>query len=132
MITKASRNELLQNIKDSYKTAMLTVAIVTNTTDHTNLNKRAHRSNGNMQKHPAMHNLMTSMTHHTSRTQPGPTVTTATNTTSCSTVSGYFMQRLNMETETPKHKTLNNALVPKNEVLSITWKLSVNHAPSHT
>ena len=34
-----------------------------------------------------------------------------------------------METETPKHKTLNNALVPMNEVLSTTWKLSVNHTP---
>ena len=52
MITKASHNELLQNIKDSYKTAMLVVAIVTNMTDRTNLNKRAHTSNGNMQKHP--------------------------------------------------------------------------------
>ena len=39
MITKASHNELLQNIKDAYKTAMLAVTIVTNTTDHTNLNK---------------------------------------------------------------------------------------------
>ena len=39
MITKASRNELLQNIKDSYKTAMLVVAKVTNMTDHINLNK---------------------------------------------------------------------------------------------
>ena len=31
--------------------------------------------------------------------------------------------------ETPEHKTLNNALVTTNEVLSITWKFSVNHAP---
>ena len=52
MITKASHNVLLQNIKDSYKTAMLAVAIATNMTDRTNLNKRAHTSNGNMQKHP--------------------------------------------------------------------------------
>ena len=37
-----------------------------------------------------------------------------------------------MEMETPEHKTLNNALVTTNEVLSITWKFSVNHAPSHT
>ena len=35
-ITKASRNELLQNIKDSYKTTILVIAIVTNTKDHTN------------------------------------------------------------------------------------------------
>ena len=38
-ITKASHNELLQNIRDSYKTATLAVAIATNMTDHTNLNK---------------------------------------------------------------------------------------------
>ena len=56
-ITKASHNELLQNIKDSYKTATLVVAIVTNMTDCTNLNKRAHMSNGNMQKHPDMQKL---------------------------------------------------------------------------
>ena len=39
------------------------------------------------------------------------------------------MQRPNMETKTPKHKTLNNALVTTNEALSITCKYSVNHAP---
>ena len=75
---------------------------------------------------------MTSTTDCTSRTHPGSTVTAATSTTSCNTVSIYFMQRPNTETETPKHKTLNNALVPENEVLSTTWKLSINHAPSHT
>ena len=68
----------------------------------------------------------------TNRSHPGPTVTVTTSTTSCSIVSASFMQRPNMETETPEHKTLNNALVTTNEVLSITWKLSVNHAPSHT
>ena len=71
------------------------------------------------------------MTDRTSCTHPGPTVTMATNTTSCSTVFVYFTQRPNTETETPEHKTLNNALVPENEALSTTWKLSVNHAP-HT
>ena len=72
----------------------------------------------NIQAHK---NLMMSMTDHTSHTHPGPTVTAATCTTSCSTVSIYFMQRPNTETETAKHKTLNNALVPKNKVLSITY-----------
>ena len=46
-ITKASHNGLLQNIKDFYKTAKLAVEIATNTMDRTNLNKRAHTSNGN-------------------------------------------------------------------------------------
>ena len=72
MITKASHNELLQNIKDYYKTAMLVVAIVTNTTDRTNLNKQAHTSNGNMQKHPGTQKLNDeydgSYQSHTSRT----------------------------------------------------------------
>ena len=69
---------------------------------------------------------MMSMADHTSHTHPGPTVTAATNTTSCSTVSINFMQRPNTEMETPEHKTLNNILVPMNEVLSTTWKLSVH------
>ena len=73
-----------------------------------------------------------SMTNHTSRSHPGPTVTATTSTTSCSIVSASFTQRPNTETETPEHKTLNNTLDTTNEVLSITWKLSVNHAPSHT
>ena len=75
---------------------------------------------------------MTSMMNRTSRSHPGPTVTATTSTTSCSIVSANFTQRPNTETETPEHKTLNNALVTTNEVLSITWKFSVNHAPSHT
>ena len=31
--------------------------------------------------------------------------------------------------ETPEHKTLNNALVLRNEVLNSTWKLSASHTP---
>ena len=62
----------------------------------------------------------------------GPKITTTTNMTSRSTVSVNFTQRLNMETKTPKHKTLNNTLVCRNKVLSSTWKLDANHAPSLT
>ena len=62
-ITKASRNKLLQNIKDYYKTATLVVAIATNMTDHTNLNKRAHTSNGNMQKHPGTRERIVPVAH---------------------------------------------------------------------
>ena len=69
------------------------------------------------------------MTNRTSHAHPGPTVTTTASMTSCSIVSASFMQRPNMEAETPKHKTLNNALVTTNKVLSTTWKLSVSHAP---
>ena len=75
---------------------------------------------------------MTSMTNHTSLMHPGPTIIMATSTTSCSTVSVHFTQRPNTEMKTPEHKTLNNALVKRNEVLSVTWKSSINHAPSHT
>ena len=65
----------------------------------------------------------------TSRIHTGLTVTAATSTTSCSTVFVNLMQRLNTDMETPEHKALNNTLVPKNEVFSTTWKLSINHAP---
>ena len=58
---------------------------------------------------------MTSTMNHTSRSHPGPTVTATTSMTSCSIVSTSFT-----EMETPEHKTLNNALVTTNEVLSIT------------
>ena len=54
-----------------------------------------------------------SMTNRTSRSHPGPAVTVTTSMTSCSTVSTCFMQRPNV-TETPEHKTLNNALVTTN------------------
>ena len=72
------------------------------------------------------------MTNRTSRSHPGPTVTTTTSTTSCNIVSTSFTQIPNTEAETPEHKTLNNALVTTNEVSNITWKLSASHAPSHT
>ena len=72
---------------------------------------------------------MMSTIYRTSRTHPGPTAAVETNTTSCNTVSVNFTQRPKTEMETPEHKTLNNALVPMNEVLSITWKLSKDHTP---
>ena len=99
---KAGRNKLMQNIKDSYRTAALAV------------------------------NIMTSTMNRTSHTHPGPTTTVETSTTSCKTVSVNFTQRPNEEMETPEHKTLNNALVPMNKVLNITWKSSKDHAPTHT
>ena len=34
-------------------------------------------------------------------------------------------------TETPKQKTLNNALVSANEVYNTTWKYSQDNTPSH-
>ena len=75
---------------------------------------------------------MTSVTNHNSCPHPEPTVTLTTSTASRSIVSANFMQRPNTETERPECKILNNTLVTTNKVLSITWKLSVNHAPSHT
>ena len=52
--TKASRNIFFQNIKDSYKTAVLVEAIVTNTTDHTSHNEPTHRNNRNSLNSPNM------------------------------------------------------------------------------
>ena len=53
----------------------------------------------------------------------------ATSMTSCKTVSVNSTQRPNKETETPEHKTLNNAQVSMNEVLSTTWKSSKTMPP---
>ena len=72
---------------------------------------------------------MTSTTNLTSRSHPGPTVTTTTSTTSCNIVSASFTQIPNTEAETPEHKTLNNALVTTNKVSNIIWKLNASHAP---
>ena len=49
LTSKASRNILLQNIKDFYKTAALAVSIATNMTDHTSCNELTHRNNRNSQ-----------------------------------------------------------------------------------
>ena len=75
---------------------------------------------------------MASTVDHTNRTIPAPPTTSTTNTTSYSTVSVNSTQRPNRETEIPKHKTLNNALVPTNKAPNTTWKLSGNHALPHT
>ena len=44
-------------------------------------------------------------------------------------VSTCFMQRPNVEAETPKQKILNSAPVTTNEALNSTCKYSVNHIP---
>ena len=46
-IRKVSRNELLQNIKDSYKKTMLAITIATNMNSHTNHNGQVHTTNRN-------------------------------------------------------------------------------------
>ena len=53
-ITKASNNELLQNIKDSYRTTMLAIKIAPKTNSHTNRSGQVHTANGNMQNYPDM------------------------------------------------------------------------------
>ena len=52
--TRASRNRLIQNIKDSYKTAALAVSIVTSTTNHTDRTKQPQISNKNTSTYPGM------------------------------------------------------------------------------
>ena len=74
---------------------------------------------------------MMSMADHTSCTIPAPPTTVTTYTTSYSTVPINSTERPNREMEIPKHKTLNNILVPTNEASSTTWKLSENHPPPH-
>ena len=51
-ITKVSHNKLLQNIKDSYKTTTLAIAIVTNTKDCTNHSREINTKNRNMENYP--------------------------------------------------------------------------------
>ena len=73
MITKASRNGLFQNIKDSYKTAALAITIATNTKDRTSRSRQTHRNNRNRQNYPCTRKLNDeyndSYQSHTSRTQ---------------------------------------------------------------
>ena len=71
-ITKASRNELFQNIKDSYKTAILAITIATNMKDCTSRSGQAHINNRNMRNYPGTRKLNDeyddSYQSHTSRT----------------------------------------------------------------
>ena len=72
-ITKASHNGLFQNIKDSYKTAVLAITIGTNMKDRTSRSGQAHRNNRNRQNYPYRRKLKDkyndSYQSHTSRTQ---------------------------------------------------------------
>ena len=56
-ITKASRNKLLQNIKDSYQTTMLAITLVTNMNSRTNRRGQIHTTKGNTQNYPGMQKL---------------------------------------------------------------------------
>ena len=71
-ITKASRNGLFQNIKDSYKTAALAITIVTNTKDRTSCSRQTHKNCRNRQNYPGTRKLNDdyndSHQSHTSRT----------------------------------------------------------------
>ena len=71
-ITKASHNECLQNIKDSYKTAILAITIATNMWDRTSHNGKANKNNENIQNYPGTRKLNDeyddSHQSHTSRT----------------------------------------------------------------
>ena len=52
--TKATHNIFFQNIKDSYKTAVLAVAMTNNMTDHTSRNEPTHRNSRNSLNSPDM------------------------------------------------------------------------------
>ena len=122
--TKISRNKLFQNIKKSNKTAVLVVNKATSMTDHTSHMKQTHATNRNTQKSPSTQKLNDeynrSYQSYTSRTRND----TYNSYDQLQDSFRHFMQRPCKDTETPEHKTLNNALVPTNEVLSTTWKLS--------
>ena len=56
-ITKVSHNKFLQNIKDSYKTALLAITIATNMKDRTNHRGKPNKNNRNMQNFPGTQKL---------------------------------------------------------------------------
>ena len=70
--TKISCNKLFQNIKKSYRTAVLVINIVTSMVDHTNRMNQLHTTNRNTQKSPGTQKLNDeydrSYQSHTSRT----------------------------------------------------------------
>ena len=55
--TEISHNKLFQNIKKSYKTAVLVVTMATNTTDHTSCMNQHQTANRNTQKTPGTQKL---------------------------------------------------------------------------
>ena len=55
--TKFSHNKLFQNIKKSYKTAVLAVNLATSTMGHTSHMEQPHTTNGNTQKSLGMQKL---------------------------------------------------------------------------
>ena len=69
-------------------------------------------------------NQMTTMTTRTNRTRQGVAVTATTNTTSRTNSFRRIYAKTEHKTETAEHKTVNNTLVNKNEVLTTVWKLS--------
>ena len=109
---------------------MLAITIATNTTDRTNHSGQAQINNRSTQNPPGTrkpndeYEGIIPVAH-----IQDPQLLQQLVRPSCNIVSASFTQRPNTEAETPEHKTLNNALVTTNEVLSITWKLSVSHTP---
>ena len=104
MAMKASHNKLMQNIKDSYKTATLAVNIATSMRNLQITQSSMKHSTETTQLIQAHENLMTSMTKCTCHTHTGPTTTVAISMTSCKTVLTNCMQRPDTKTETPEHK----------------------------
>ena len=57
MIKEASRNKLLQNIKDFHRTTMLVITLATNMTNRTNHSGQAQINNRNIQNSPGTQKL---------------------------------------------------------------------------
>ena len=87
MTTKFSPSKLIQNIRESYKTAVLAITIVTRTMDCTSRTNQLQTANRNKQKLQARKNQATNMMDRTSHTDPAPTMILTTSTTSCKSVS---------------------------------------------
>ena len=87
--TKTNHSKLMQNIKESYRTAMLAVTIATRTTNHTSCisEQKTIGINKILQAHK---NLVTNMMDHTSRIHPGSRAIVTTIKTSCRPVSNVL------------------------------------------
>ena len=90
VIIKSSRTKLLENIRKSYRTALLAISIATRMTNRTNHTGQQQIMNNNKKILQAHKNSATNMTDCTSRVHPWPTANSTTTKTSCKTVSNVL------------------------------------------
>ena len=111
---------------------MLAITVATNTTNRTNCSGQAQINNRNIQNSPGTQKLNDEY----DESYQSPTSRTHSY---CDNLYDQLQHSFRKILRKDRHENgntrtqnLNNALVTTNKVLSIAWKFSVNHAPSHT